>query len=186
MKLTGRREHNRSRSVVRLVVESSRDDRWGLYRDTAPADGDIPQDYSYYEPVYPRVPRHRSVSKTVERLSRNKIQARLYSAGIPSELAANLAKTIRNPLRQLAIKGSPDDDYFGEYVLGWNKSKLKQLLGKRLFKRVTRGVREFFYVLDEYGAFADQHFTEAMLHLTKAPIKFTVEGPVEFNLVRQA
>lgn len=126
----------------------------GIYAGTVPLPTPQTHPDHFYRlsvPAYPALllkPLSRR-RRLPHRLSRTQLRKRLSRVGLRGrELRRTIAEILTGPRLS--------DHLFGRTVLGWNETALRNLLGKRAYRAVTRGVARLFVALDEMGSYVPQ------------------------------
>ena len=152
----------RKQAVVRVVTESQEDYRWWRYQDTEPKEGYVLDTITYSVPAYPRSmkPSARQAPRTS--LSRGKLRKRLYGAGLrDTKLKEVFSEIVGFEARNVRLASEGDTSAIlamqgHRYPFGWTKEAMRERLGNRVRKTLTKGIRPTFVVLDEFGYYASQ------------------------------
>lgn len=105
-------------------------------------------------PAYPQtLPASRVRRRLPVRLSRTQLRKRLSHAG-------RRGAELRRTLSDILVGPRLMEHRLGTTVLGWSEPALRNLLGNRAYRAVTRGVARLFLVLDEFGSYAAPGFAE--------------------------
>ena len=162
----------RKRSVVRVITETQNDHRWWRYQDTEPKEGYVVDTTSYSVSAYPRPESPSTRQKPRTSLSRRKLRKRLYGAGLRgsklkevfSEIVGFESKTHRSAGEGDATAIAAVQGH--RYPFGWTRQAMRERLGNRVRKALTKGIRPSLVLLDEFGYYASHGFAELM---AKAP-----------------
>lgn len=158
----------RKRSVVRVVTETQNDYRWWRYQDTEPKEGYVVDTTSYSVPAYPRPERPSTRQKPRTSLSRRKLRKRLYGTGFRGAKLKEVFSEIvgfESKIHRLAGEGDTTAIAAMQghrYPFGWTKEAMRERLGNRGRKALTKGIRPTLVVLDEFGYYASRGLAELM------------------------
>jgi hypothetical protein len=136
--------------ATRTHVEIEQDYRWWRHTDVEPACGYVEETYSWKVPVHQKVELPRTRRQPPVFLSRRKMRNRLSAAGLRGEQLRQFTDDIKaGPAKNVA------SSVHGQYVLDWPVAILKQYLGRRMYRSLTRFIAKLWVVYDEFGAYAN-------------------------------
>lgn len=152
----------RKHTVMRVITETQTDYRWWRYQDSEPECGYVVDTTTYSVPVYPRPEKLKTRKEPRMRISRRQLRKRLYYAGYRgSELNSVFAEITGFEAQNAALAAKGDEQALRamqglRYPFGWNKQSIREKLGNRGWKALTKGIQPLLVVLDEMGYYMDQ------------------------------
>lgn len=187
----------RRHTVVRVVTETQNDYRWWRYQDTEPKEGYVVDTMTYTVPAYPlpEKPKTRNAPRTS--LSRRKLRKRLYRAGFRGENLKDAFATIVGFAVDCYRLASEGDAFAlaamqgSRYPFGWSGKAIRERLGNRGWKALTKGIQPIFIALDEFGYYVTPQFQDfvqkAMTDWHQSPLVMPIKHvPLSSQSVIQA
>ena len=145
----------RKNYVVRIETETEKDYEWWRHTDKEPAEGFVENTYRYSVPAYPRPEIPSTRQPRMASMSRRKLRKRLYYAGYRGEkLKAAFAEIVAYHLGTANFIGGV------RYAFGWCEQDIRERLGNRGWKVLTKGVSSMYLIFDEMGSLFGPDFFE--------------------------
>lgn len=146
-----RRKHRKD--IVRVTMEPDYDhEAW--HSDIKPTPDCMPDAfYCRSEPVYPKLEPAQTRRKPYTSLTGRKLRKRLYGAGLRGV-------EFQRVLREV-LSGEPRCDGVTFNLPGsWRVSQFRETFGRKVAKAVLRFVAIKFIILDEFGYYVNEGFSE--------------------------
>lgn len=158
----------RKHTVMRVITETQNDYRWWRHQETEPECGYVVDTTTYTVPAYPHPEKPKTRKEPRMRISRGQLRKRLYYAGYRgNELKSVFTEITEFEAQNFALAAKGDDQALRamqgmRYPFGWDEQSIREKLGNRGWKALTKGIKPLLVVLDEMGYYMNQGMVDFM------------------------